>query len=370
MSKRAATNHAQQENPKRRPTNWVRIYKNEGSSLMSKKEDDKKKTGKAGFLSLWFSPADEVVHRLATELEENRAKLDADENDSGNPPDDRKPEQFEAVSDSIDLVARSAPNDVPTIDESNGKSLNRKIGDEQISSAKDDTKWAPPTDLQLQKRRNANETEEETHTQEGFQRYLHRFDFYELLQINPDATTEQVHKSYLRRVRNLIGSHEIDSKLEPWQIERLVQAISLAHEVLRDQNTRTSYDKNRDFRKIVSEDPEYEPVRRRANTGKSIHSLISLIRYSQLLTPADLDAALAVNQGKTELQIASYLVEVGGLTVEELESITLARYLIALGKITITQYEIIIGEMKDTGTPLWVGLVAKGWVKMTDVLSN
>jgi hypothetical protein len=338
---------------------------------MSKKEDDKKKTGK-GFLSLWFSPADEVVNQLATELEESRAKLSAGENSNGEPEDKRESQNNDDI-ESVDLATSvsSANLDEADVDEANGKIRSPELGNEQIHSPSDDSRWAPPVDAQSQKTAvSTGETEEDTRTQDGFQRYLHRFDFYELLQIDPGASTEQVHKSYLRRVRNLIGSHEIDSKLEPWQVERLVQAISLAHEVLRDQNTRSSYDKNRNFRKFVSEDQEYEPVRRRANSGKSIHSLISLIRYSQLLTPTDLDAALAVNQGKTELQIASYLVEVGRLTVEELESITLARYLIALGKITITQYEIIIGEMKETGTPLWVGLVAKGWVKMTDVLSN
>jgi DnaJ domain len=338
---------------------------------MSKKEDDKKKTGK-GFLSLWFSPADEVVNRLATELEENRAKLSAGENSNGEPEENGE-RQNNDDSESVDLLATSATSanlDESDGDEANGKITSPTLGNEQTQSPTEDNRWAQPEAQSQKTPVSTGETEEDTRTQEGFQRYLHRFDFYELLQIDPGASTEQIHKSYLRRVRNLIGSHEVDSKLEPWQVERLVQAISLAHEVLRDQNTRSSYDKNRNFRKFVSEDQEYEPVRRRANSGKSIHSLISLIRYSQLLTPTDLDAALAVNQGKTELQIASYLVDVGRLTVEELESITLARYLIALGKITITQYEIIIGEMKETGTPLWVGLVAKGWVKMTDVLSN
>jgi hypothetical protein len=346
---------------------------------MSKKENDKKKTGKGGFLSLWFSPGDEVVNRLAAELEENRAKLGLDDDkingesqDNRDRQDNGEAQHKDALSDSLNVETATGDSSNQVVDEANGRlPKNHSLRSGQIESSSDVNKWAAPAVTESRGPvSGSSETEEDTHTHEGFQRYLQRFDFYELLQIDPGASTEQVHKSYLRRVRNLIGSHEIDSRLEPWQVERLVQAISLAHEVLRDQNTRTSYDKNRDFRKYVSEDKEYEPVRRRANSGKSIHSLISLIRYSQLLTPADLDAALAFNQGKTELQIASYLVEVGRLTVEELESITLARYLIALGKITITQYEIIIGEMKETGTPLWVGLVAKGWVKMTDVLSN
>ncbi len=328
---------------------------------MSKKEDEKKKTGKRSFLNLWFSPADEVVSQLADELEKIRA--DEEERNGVSQSASKNLDNGDARKESA-----AADDGEQRTDKKNGKP-----GATSNSSGHVEPEVSPwsrrAVTQSIELDATTGETED-TQTYEGFQRYLQRFDFYELLQIDPGASNEQIHKSYLRRVRHLIGSHETDSNLESWQVESLVQAISLAHEVLRDSSTKSSYDKNRDFRKLVAEDATYEPVRKRAQSGKNIHSLISLIRYSQLLTAADLDAAMAINQGKTELQIASYLVDVGKLTVEELESITLARYLIALGKITITQYEIIIGEMKDTGTPLWVGLVAKGWVKMTDVLSN
>jgi hypothetical protein len=217
----------------------------------------------------------------------------------------------------------------------------------------------------------ADDIGDDVGTPEGFNRYLQNFDFYELLQIGADSPKEIIHTGYLRRVRNLIGSHHLenDTQLEPWQVESLVQAISLAHEVLRDPRTRSSYDKTRNFKKMVAEGVDIEPARKKASAAKSVHSLISLIRFSQLVSTSDLEAAIHVAENQTELEIASYLVEVGKLTVEELESITLARYLLALGKITMTQYELCISEMQDIGTPMWVNLVAKGWVKMSDVIS-
>jgi hypothetical protein len=212
---------------------------------------------------------------------------------------------------------------------------------------------------------------ENVSTPEGFNSYLQSFDFYELLQISANSSMETVHKGYLRRVRRLIGTHHLenDTELEPWQVESLVQAISLAHEVLRDPNTRSAYDKTRNFKKLVSDGVDLEPARKRAAAAKSVHSLLSLIRFSQLVSTSDLETAVNAADSQTELEIASYLVEVGKLTVEELESITLARYLLALGKITMTQYELCISEMQDIGTPMWVNLVAKGWVKMSDVIS-
>jgi hypothetical protein len=206
-------------------------------------------------------------------------------------------------------------------------------------------------------------------TEDGFISYLQRFDFYDLLQVDSDATAELIHRNYLRRVRELLVSKEIERELEPWQIEKLIHALSLAHETLRDTSSRGSYDKSRHFRQTVSEHDRAETARKRPSSAKNVYSLISLLRYSQLVSAADLDATIAASVGKTELEIAAYLVEVGKLTIEELESITLARYLLALGKISITQYEFIAGEMKEAGVPFWVGLVAKGWVKMSDVIS-
>ncbi len=209
---------------------------------------------------------------------------------------------------------------------------------------------------------------DEISTRDGFINYLKRFDFYDLLQIEQDASGEQIHKSYLRRVRNLLISSELEQELKLWQIELLVHFISLAHETLRDPLSRASYNKGREFRQI-SGNQQSSSITNRGRESSKVHSLLSLLRYSQFVSGSDLNAAVAANEGKTELQIAAYLVEVGKLTLEDLESITLARYLLALGKISITQYEYIVSEMKDTGVPFWVGLVAKGWVQMSDVIS-
>lgn len=236
--------------------------------------------------------------------------------------------------------------------------------EEMMTSSSEDLAYNP-------REESAEELSEDVGTPEGFSTYLQSFDFYELLQISAGSSMENVHKGYLRRVRRLIGTHHLenDTELAPWQVERLVQAISLAHEVLRDPHTRTAYDKTRDFKKLVTDGVDFEPARKKAAAAKSVHSLISLIRFSQLVSTSDLETAMNAGENQTELETASYLVEVGKLTIEELESITLARYLLALGKITMTQYELCISEMQDIGTPMWVNLVAKGWVKMSDVIS-
>jgi hypothetical protein len=72
--------------------------------------------------------------------------------------------------------------------------------------------------------------------------------------------------------------------------------------------------------------------------------------------------------GQTERQLAGILVERSYLTEEELETVVLARYLLACAKLTMSQLELVMDEIRDTRAPLWVALVAKGWLKMGDVV--
>jgi hypothetical protein len=72
--------------------------------------------------------------------------------------------------------------------------------------------------------------------------------------------------------------------------------------------------------------------------------------------------------GQSERLLAGTLVERSYITEEELESVVLARYLLACGKITMIQLELVMDEIQDTKAPLWVALVAKGWLKMSDVV--
>jgi hypothetical protein len=72
--------------------------------------------------------------------------------------------------------------------------------------------------------------------------------------------------------------------------------------------------------------------------------------------------------GQPERLLAGTLVERGYITEEELDSMVLARYLLACAKLTNSQLELVMDEIKDTKAPLWVALVAKGWLKMSDVI--
>ena len=67
--------------------------------------------------------------------------------------------------------------------------------------------------------------------------------------------------------------------------------------------------------------------------------------------------------------LASALVERGYLSEEEsLTNVVLARYLLACAQAAMTQLELVMDEIKDTRAPLRVSLVAKGWLKMSEII--
>jgi len=103
----------------------------------------------------------------------------------------------------------------------------------------------------------------------------------------------------------------------------------------------------------------------------SVVDILDLIVKFQLIGP---DSQARINDlrseltGQSERLLAGTLVERGYITEEELDSAVLARYLLACAKLTMTQLELVMDEIKDTKAPLWVALVAKGWLKMSEVI--
>jgi hypothetical protein len=72
--------------------------------------------------------------------------------------------------------------------------------------------------------------------------------------------------------------------------------------------------------------------------------------------------------GQSERLLVGVLIERSYLTEEEMDAVVLARYLLACAKLTMPQLELVMDEIKETKAPLWVALVAKGWLKMSDVV--
>ena len=102
--------------------------------------------------------------------------------------------------------------------------------------------------------------------------------------------------------------------------------------------------------------------------GPTVVELVSNFQLMGVETDNIIEKVAMAMDKPSERLVSGALVEQGFLSEEEMESMVLARYLLAVGKITLTQLELVMDEIKDTKAPLWVSLVAKGWLKMSDVV--
>jgi|GEM_PF-3361464 len=102
--------------------------------------------------------------------------------------------------------------------------------------------------------------------------------------------------------------------------------------------------------------------------GPTVIELVSNFQLMGVETDNIIEKVAMAMDKPSERLVSGALVEQGFLSEEEMESMVLARYLLAVGKITLTQLELVMDEIKDTKAPLWVSLVAKGWLKMGDVV--
>jgi len=201
--------------------------------------------------------------------------------------------------------------------------------------------------------------------EEGFSQYLTRFTYYDLLQVKADASSVLLRTHYLRKMRQLLKADSPERKLDPELFQELVLTINVAHQVLQDPVTRASYDHS------INSDAQMDNDAARNSASSPAIDIIELIRMFKILGPKTQELLQKVrdeNADCSQRELAGVLVENSYLTEEELESVVLACYLLAVGKLKLTQLELVMDEIKETRAPLWVSLVAKGWVKMKDLI--
>jgi len=166
-------------------------------------------------------------------------------------------------------------------------------------------------------------------------------------------------------MRQLLKADSPERKLDPELFQELVLTINVAHQVLQDPVTRASYDHS------INSDAQMDNDAARNSASSPAIDIIELIRMFKILGPKTQELLQKVrdeNADCSQRELAGVLVENSYLTEEELESVVLACYLLAVGKLKLTQLELVMDEIKETRAPLWVSLVAKGWVKMKDLI--
>ncbi len=200
--------------------------------------------------------------------------------------------------------------------------------------------------------------------QEQLREKLEEYSFYEVLAVPSTASFEELHKSFLRKIRRLNKKLANNSMLD-WQFQEFVAALCLAHDVLKYPNARLQYD-------LVMFGPQDGSGMDVELTAKQkMMPLNEMLKFSTLVKISDLSVAIEKHRGnKDERAIGYYLVEQGLLSSEELDSILFAQKLVSAGKLTVAQFELAMQEMRENSIPLLDTLVASEWIQPQDVFSG
>lgn len=199
-------------------------------------------------------------------------------------------------------------------------------------------------------------------TQDQLREKLEEYNFYEILAVPSTASFEELHRSFLRKIRKL-NQKLANKTMDEWQFQEFVAALCLAHDVLKFPNARLQYDLV-----IFGTDGGSSAE---STAKQKMMPLKELLKFSTLINARELAEAVEKHKDvKEEREIGYYLVGKGLLSSEEFDSILFAQKLVSAGKLTVAQFELAMQEMRENSIPLLDTLVASEWIQPQDVFSG
>jgi hypothetical protein len=206
---------------------------------------------------------------------------------------------------------------------------------------------------------------------------LSYFTYYELLYLDDDATTEDIHTAYLKRTTAIRSRFR--SGVQEWRLNEFLRALHEAHSVLTNDKLRKEYDArlaagqwNGTFQDLVAQVPDFaEGGNWSGNAGESI-SLTDLLICAGFVTPSELAEFHSTKsvQGavpKDGPDLAQALADAGLISFEELASVLLGKALIDRRQITIDQFKHAVSDMREHSHKLVDTLVSQGWLTPSEL---
>ncbi len=201
-----------------------------------------------------------------------------------------------------------------------------------------------------------------TMTQDQLREKLEQYSFYEILSIPSTASFEELHRSFLKKIKKL-NARLYTKELEDWQFQEFVAALCLAHDVLKYPNARLQYD-------LVLFGPG-DGMSPETAAKQKLMPLKEMIKFSTLVGAKDLADAVDEAKGSgDEREIGRILISKSLLSNEEFDSILFAQKLVSKGKLTVAQFELAMQEMRESNIPLLDTLIASEWIQPHEVFSG
>jgi len=202
------------------------------------------------------------------------------------------------------------------------------------------------------------------------------FTYYEILYLDDDATTEEIHQAYVKRTTDIRSRFR--SGIEEWRLSEFIRALHEAHSVLTNEKLRREYDERLaagdwfgGFRDLVERVPDYRVGTRGSGREYELVSLKDLLLCGGFVTQAELDQ-YEENQEDTPdtvpdgPELAQIIADAGLITFEELASLFLGKALIDRKQITIEQFKLAVGDMREHSHKLVDVLISQGWLTASE----
>lgn len=199
-------------------------------------------------------------------------------------------------------------------------------------------------------------------SQDQLREKLEQYSFYEILSIPSTASFEELHRSFLRKIKKL-NAKLYSKELEDWQFQEFVASLCLAHDVLKFPNARLQYD-------LVLFGPG-DGMSPETTAKQKLIPLREMVKFSTLVHAKDLADAVEETKGTgDERDLGRVLVSKALLSSEEFDSILFAQKLVSKGKLTVAQFELAMQEMRESNIPLLDTLIASEWIQPHEVFSG
>jgi hypothetical protein len=200
---------------------------------------------------------------------------------------------------------------------------------------------------------------------------LNYFTYYELLYIEEEATTEEVHSAYVKRVSDIRSRFHLGSITQEWRLTEFIKVLHEAHTVLTNKTMRDAYDARLKkgqwegtFKDLVGETPGLREVARLYGGTAAEVSLKGLLLCAGFLTETQLSA---LPEGVDGTDLVQKLADDGLIAFEELAAVMLGKALIDRRLLSVAQFMQAVSAMHNQSARFIEAIVNEGWLTMGEL---
>jgi hypothetical protein len=196
---------------------------------------------------------------------------------------------------------------------------------------------------------------------------------YGLFELKCDVPQSAVLAAYLKALKKFLREHNVRDNREDYY--RLLSAgfvlrkprLRLSHDLVSVRNWLIDQNVIPDdgTLELLSERPEPQAAQmiKTEPITASLPPLVELLKYAQIIGPAEVQALSNQMQMAPEIPITDLVLSAGYVTEQEMKSLQLAEFLLSQGRITMPQFAVAMYDERTQGVRMAESLQVRGWLE-------